>query len=67
MTQLQAWTYIVNNWHCPNWQPIPQDVSRVIGLDSRLGMTGGMLVTRNGAKGVISFVNQLNSRKDKSQ
>lgn len=65
MSTIQAWQYIVNNWHSPDWQPIPQEVKQILHLDSRLGMSGGMSVTRNGADRIAQFVNDMNKKRGK--
>jgi len=65
MTTLEAWQYIVNNWYAPQWRPIPQEIQRVLGLDSRLGMCGGMLVTRNGSERINQFIRAMNEKHKK--
>jgi len=62
MTTIEAWNYIINNWYCYEWQAIPQTVQNVLNLDSRLGMCGGMLVTKKSAQGTLEFVQNMNRK-----
>ena len=63
MTTISAWQYITEHWYCKDWQPLTNDVKKVLRLDSRIGITGGMLVTYTGAKGIINFVKRMNNKK----
>jgi len=60
MSSTAAWGWIFAHWHTPVWKPIPQDVKDALGLDGRLGVYGGMLVSRAGASGMSEFVARLN-------
>jgi hypothetical protein len=63
MSNIQAWEYILNNWNCVTWNPIPQNVKDALHLDARLGLCSGMLVTRTGSLGMSEFINRMNSKK----
>lgn len=60
MQKKVAWEWVFAHWHTPVWKPIPADVKSALGLDGRLGVYGGMLVSRAGSSGVSSFITRLN-------
>lgn len=62
MTTLDAWQYIVSNWYTSHWIPVPDAVKSALGLDTRLGLYSGMLVSRAGAQGITEFVSRINSK-----
>lgn len=43
-----------------DWVKIPEDIRRVLNLDSRLGIYGGILCTKNSAIGISQLINRLN-------
>jgi hypothetical protein len=61
MTQIEAWNAIFNLSAGNEWIPIPREISGVLGLDSRLGILGGTLCTRIGARGIIRAVERINN------
>ena len=65
MTQFEAWQYINRNWFISQWQEIPANIKQVLGLDSRLGMLGGMLVTRKASEYANIFIRNLNDKLNK--
>jgi len=65
MSNLDAWQYIINHWNCVNWQALPLQVTKALGLDSRLGICGGMLVTRIGNNGIVQTVKAMNEKYNK--
>jgi hypothetical protein len=68
MTIISAWQEIFKLSYGNTWQAIPQNVKREIGLDSRLGICGGIICTQVSAKGASDFINRLNriaKRKEK--
>jgi hypothetical protein len=58
---LQAWQWITSRWNCPSWIGIPDDKKKTIGLDPRVGMCHGSLVTQGAAKGMNEFINRMNA------
>jgi hypothetical protein len=63
MSNMDAWQFIINNWNCKEWTPIPQNVKDTLHLDSRLGFCGGMLVSKQGSQGMQEFIDRMNSKK----
>lgn len=63
MKAFEAWRWIVANWNCVAWRGIPDHVRLATGLDARLGMCHGCLVTQHAAKGMNEFVSRMNERK----
>ena len=61
MTEMQAWTWIINSWHTPEWMPVNADVRTILHLPKSLGMCGGQLITQQGAKGMMLFIQRFNS------
>jgi len=59
---IKAWDYIINNWYCIQWNPLPEWVKSTLHLDSRLGMINGTLVTRQASQGMREFINRLNHK-----
>ena len=57
-----AWAWIVREWNTVAWKGIPDYVRIPLGLDSRLGMCHGSLVSQAGAKGINQFVNDMNTK-----
>ena len=60
MNQIQAWSEIFRLSHGNNWIPIPENLKRIVGLDSRIGIIGNTLCTKVSAMGAMSFLNRLN-------
>lgn len=50
MSTLDAWQWLKENWNNPNWTAIPCNVRQAIGIDSRVGIYSGVLVTKRVAK-----------------
>jgi hypothetical protein len=63
MSYMDAWKYIIDNWHVTEWIPIPQNIKDVLKLDSRVGLCSGMLVTRNASLGLSDFINRMNRKR----
>jgi hypothetical protein len=60
MNDIQAWHEIFRLSYGNKWQSIPQKLAQQIGLDSRLGICGGIICTHVSAKGASDFINRLN-------
>lgn len=61
MTVTDAWGEVFA-LSCGNeWIPIPRKISGFLGLDSRLGICGGVLCTKNGARGIIFAIERINN------
>ena len=65
MSNIDAWRYVTDNWNTPTWKEIREDIKTVLGLDSRVGMCNGMLVSRTGSRGMDEFIKRLNGRNGK--
>jgi len=61
MTIIEAWKRIFQLSSGNKWNRIPDDLKKIVGLDSRVGIFGGMLCTQNAANGTIRFLDRLNS------
>jgi len=55
-----AWQWILDNWNCQQWNRIPSNVQKVLNLDTRLGICGGMLISQNAARGINEFILRMN-------
>lgn len=62
MEYIQAWKWITDHWGCASWMGIREDVRTAIGLDARVGMCHGQLVTQQAARGMQVFINNINNR-----
>lgn len=58
-----AWEWILQNWGCVEWQPIPQWIKIELRLHPALGICGGMLITRRSAVGIIEFIIKMNRKR----
>lgn len=65
MNKCKLWQEIFNLSYGNTWQPIPEYIKRELGLDSRLGIMGGVLCTAHTAGYVNDFITRLNSISDK--
>jgi hypothetical protein len=61
MSITDAWKQIFSLSSGNKWNRIPDDLKKIVGLDSRVGIFGGMLCTQNAANGTIQFLNRLNA------
>lgn len=61
MTHIDAWNVIFALSAGNEWVPIPREISGYLGLDSRLGILGGTLCTRIGARGIIRTIERINN------
>ena len=61
MSEIQAWQAIFRLSAGNSWQPIPTNLKQILGLDSRVGIMGGILCTKHTAEYVNGFINRLNS------
>lgn len=60
MTAREAYQKVWN-MSCGEWVPIPEEIRKVLGLDSRLGVYGGVLCTRPAAQGAARLIAKLNA------
>ena len=60
MTIKEAWDNLFRLSSGNKWISIPEDIKRVLGLDSRLGVYNGILCTYPGYIGISRLINKLN-------
>lgn len=61
MNQIQLWAEIFKLSYGNTWQPIPEHLKKSLGLDSRLGIMGGIICTSHSGKYAQEFINRLNA------
>lgn len=67
MTEIQAWQQIFSLSRGSQWQAIPENLKRFLGLDSRIGICGGLLITKHSAEYANAFITRVNSTVDSIQ
>ena len=60
ITVEDAWREIFSLGNGNRWVPIPKNLKRIVGLDSRMGISGGLLTTKHSAQYAERFINRLN-------
>lgn len=63
MSQMDAWSKVIELWNTPVWTPLPSDVRESLHFDSRIGVCSGMLVSKAGASGIHEFIHRINAKK----
>ena len=61
MDNIQAWREVFNLSYGKTWQAIPENLKKQLGLDSRVGIMGGILCTKHTANYVKQFLDRLNA------
>ena len=61
MNVILAWNTVFRLSTGNEWVKIPAEISGYLGLDSRLGICGGVICTRIGARGILRAVQRINN------